>query len=223
METDVQELEQEIEGVDEEASQEAVPSTANDAAATRQPEKRVNLDEFPEFRQYKSARDRAEAERDRKYQAQLAQLQAAQQEMTSRQLAAMDPEERANYERDLAIQEAAYYRQKDQQADIERNKRNTLQGIAERTKVPVDALMEAESPDHAWSIAWEYNEKKAQEAAKQTVEAKQAREQKRAANKVDLGGGTPVQPASEWDREFQRLQKAGDVRGLYAHALAARQ
>ena len=207
---DVQELEQEIEGVEPEASQEAVPSTANDAAATRQPEKRVNLDELPEFRQFKSATDKRIAEMERRHQAQLAQAQAAEQAARQRQLATLDPEERTAYELEEARREAAYYREQAQQVQVLEANRNALQGIADNTKVPVDALMEAESPDHAWSIAWEYNEKKAQEATKETEEAKRAREQKRAANKVDLGGGK-APATSDLDKELAQAFKDGDV------------
>jgi hypothetical protein len=205
---DLQELEQ-GQGVEQEVSNETVQDSTAPEPATRQPAK-VNLDELPEFRQFKSATDKRIAEMERRYQAQLAAAQQQQEQLRQQQLASMEPEDRVAYELAEERRLRAAAEQRAQAYEVEQAKRAALQGIADKAKVPVDVLMDATSPDHAWELAWDYREQEAAKAAKETPEAKAARQQKREANKVDLGIGKPPPSPDDWE-SIDKLYRDGKI------------
>lgn len=219
---DLQELGQ-GQGVDEVVAQDATDqdSTAQEPT-TRQPAK-VNLDESPEFRKWKSEYDRKFAEMQRKHNEELANLTSYQQQLRQQQLANMEPEDRIAFERDEAIRRAEAAERRAQAYEVDQAKRNALQGIATKAKVPVDILMEATSPDHAWEIAWDYKERQDAERQRESEEAKQARQQKREANKVDLGVGKPPPSGDDWEAIEKRYREGKlDTREYFNLALNQR-
>lgn len=204
------------EGVVEETT--AQETTAQEPV-TRQPAK-VNLDDSPDFREWKKRYDQKLSSLERSYQQQLAEARAQQERIHQQQLAQMEPEDRIAYERDLALQRAEAAERRAQAYEVEQAKRAALQGIATKAKVPVDVLMDATSPDHAWELAWDYREQEAAKAAKETDEARAKRQEKREANKVDLGIGKPPPSPDDWGAIEKRYREGKlDTREYFNLAL----
>jgi hypothetical protein len=220
---DVQELEHEVDGVGEVVSTETDPSTAADAAATRQPEK-VNLDGFKEFREYKSAQDRRISQIERTHQQQLAQARAEAQQIRQQfeqnYVGNMDDEQRAAYVAQQATTRAEAAERRLYELDMQAERSKVLQDIAERYEVPVAELAEATDPGHARDLAWEYQKRKKEEQATMSDAAVAERQAKRAANKVDVGSGAPVTPATELDKQFANAKKNKNTKELFRLGLS---
>jgi hypothetical protein len=209
--------------VAEEVSQETVPTT-DDATADRQPETKngkPNLDNLPEFRQYKSeeqkrfaAQERRLAALEARHQQELAQ---ARQEIENRKLAEMDDYQRLEYtgmqtarERDEALRRLQEY-------EIKNQRQQALLAIAEEASeelefsIPVSALVDAESPDQAWRLAARYKRTKQQEAAKNSEAALLARQQKRENNRVEVGSGNPPPSSTGWEARYKKALESGSA------------
>jgi hypothetical protein len=217
----VQELEPQVDAVETEVSQETVPSTGEGTETNRQPAKaKVNLDEFEEFRNYKSVRDKETAQIRKQQEALALQLQQITQQTREQKLANMDDYERERFEKEEARQEAAYYRTQYEQTLIQQQRSQALAQIAQKYKVPLEAIEAAEDPAEARDLAWEWREKQIEQESSKSAEAQAAKAAKREANKVDIGTGIPPTNTSEWEREYQRLEKARDFKGLLKHSLS---
>jgi hypothetical protein len=214
----VQELEQEVDGIGEGVEEVRQPDPIAAATPARQPEK-SNLDSNEDFRKWKSEYDRklANAERAANQERQRYQQMIADQEsrLRERELAGMDDYQRANYERDEALRMAnhAAAQLRDMQTQMARTQALTV--IANKAKIPVSALEEASSEGHAWQLAWDYAQQQLEERERQatyeSAEKREQREQKRAANKVDVGVGQPSTPTNDWERDYAKAKATGSA------------
>lgn len=211
--------EQEVDGVDEGVEESTAPSTADEPKAERQPDKsKVNLDDSPEFRQWKSEYDRRLADTERRYQQQLAQQQAALRE---RELSEMDDYQRLQYELQEERQQKAYMAQRLQEIEVETARTRALGEVSREMGVPVSVLESAQDLNEAWRMAAKYvkntDQRKAEGKAAADAAKAAARADKAGRNQVDLGTGTAAQ-TNDWDREYAKAKKTSG-RSLFAHAL----
>lgn len=191
-----------------------------DAANARQPEK-VQADDLtddPRFRKWQAEQDRKLAklrqeveQREQQYQRQLEQERQA---LRQKQLEGMDDYERAKYEREEAIREAAYWREQAAMIQTQTARERELNNIATKFGVPREVLEEATSRAEALEMAWDYREQQQQEQRQRqerdSEERRTQREEKRAANKVDTGAGIGSTPKSDFEREYEAALKSGN-------------
>lgn len=198
--------------------EESAQPTAQPVAQPTAP--RVNLDELPEFRRFRSEYDRKLAETERRYQQMLAQQQ---QQLRERQVAELDDYGRLELERNEALQREQYANQRLQEIEVEQAKMRVLREVSAEMGVPVEAIAEAADVADAWRLA----AIKQRELQQQREKEQQAELNRRVAeragkvenNRVDLGSGAPV-PANDWEREYQALKGQKPTgRDLFAFAL----
>lgn len=154
----------------------------------------TNLHDDPNFRKLQSQYEKRLAEQAKR----LAELEAARE---AAELADMDDVDRAAYERDK------YKRQLEelqQAAAIEQQKRTILTELSEKSGVPVEVLSTAESAYDAALLAVDYLKRNGQE--------------RREANKVDLGGGRANTPADRYETAARDAFQTGDA-AAYIRAL----
>ena len=164
------------------------------SAQTDKPGAPYNLHEDPNFRKLQSQYEKRLAEQAKR----LAELEAARE---AAELADMDDVDRAAYERDK------YKRQLEelqQAAAIEQQKRTILTELSEKSGVPVEVLSTAESAYDAALLAVDYLKRNGQE--------------RREANKVDLGGGRANTPADRYETAARDAFQTGDA-AAYIRAL----
>lgn len=174
----------------QDAPQQAETTSVGSQAQPQQAPARKNLYDDPDFRALISARDAAHAAQLRQLQQQYEQLQ---QQYEAVALKDMDDFEKAQWQAQKAQAEAQRYRQileqQQQAAALEAQKRQDLERIASLTGVSVDKLQDAESYDAAWERAVKLMRGDA--------------EQKKAANKPYLGGGTASTPSTRREAAIQ--------------------
>ena len=172
---------------------------AGQAQQPAQPQK-VNLDELPEFRQWKSNADRRIAQQEQQYKQ---QMQRQRAEYEARLAERMRPEERQKFdterlqrERDEALQQLNQYQQ-------ERAYYDGIAYITQETGVPMENLDLTGTPEQAWASAarWLRNNNQQQAQSRQVQE-----EQDRRANSVDLGSG--LAPRSKEAKLRERYKAA---------------
>lgn len=211
---DERELEVQDEGVGEGVENSTAEPTAQ-STDSRQPEKKVNLDEFEEFRKYRSETDRRMAEMERRYQQQLAQQQ---QELRNRQMAGMDDYQRLEFELNETRQREQYAYQRIQEIEANQQKLQVLSEISRAMGVPVDAMSEAQDYMDAIRLASSYKQQTEQQRAAQAEKAaaakQQARQEKAERNRVDTGSGTVV-PPNTLDQQFKGARTSKDLAKLY--------
>ena len=175
---------------------------AGQAQQPAQPQN-VNLDDLPEFRQWKSNADRRIAQQEQQYRQ---QMQRQRAEYEARLAERMRPEERQKFdterlqrERDEALQQLNQYQQ-------ERAYYDGIAYITQETGVPMEHLDLTGTPEQAWASAarWLRNNNQQQAQSRQVEE-----EQDRKANSVDLGGGSPPQSkATKLRDRYKAAQKS---------------
>ena len=223
------ELEQSPPGIGAEVEQARQSDPIAEAAEARQPDKpKEDLTANEQFRRWqaemdkKLAAERKERERlERQYQQQLA---AQQQQLEERQLSGMDDYQRAQYERDKAIQEATYWREQAAMIQTQTARERELGTIAQKFSVPREVLEEATSRAEALELAFDYREKQQQEQARaqaeESEERKREREQKKLANQVDTGSGIGSSPKTDFERDYEKALKSGSSQQLAKFLIA---
>jgi hypothetical protein len=131
----------------------------------------------------------------------------------------MDDYERAKFEKQEAEAERDYWKQQHELTLVQQQRAQALAQIASKYKVPMEAIEAAGDPAEARDLAWEWREKQLEQENTRSLETQQAKAAKKEANRVEVGSGKPSSPDGEWEREYQRLLKAGDNRGAIRHAL----
>lgn len=190
---------------DQETGQPAEPTA--DASEARQPEqpqpskeeqRRINLDDMPEFRQWKSRQDKQLAELRQRAEA---AERAAKERMTH--------EERIRYEQEQAQQELETLRQQLQEQQQLNEWIMFVEDIRSETGAPLEALDQSSVPNLIRSAyAWQVQNEREKIAA-------QARNERQTANAVDTGSGSsPDNPQSRWQREYDEARKNGDTLGM---------
>ena len=169
---------------DASTSPEPFASAAPASATTDKPA--GNLHENPDFRKVQS-----------QYEKQMAQLRRELEELKSRdeqaKLAEMDDLDRYKYEADKYRTQLEQLTQIQQ---LEAQKRQVLTELSERSGVPVEELMEADSAYEAALLALD----KTRKGQTQRIEA----------NKVDLGGGRANTPADRHETAARDAFRQGD-------------
>jgi adenine-specific DNA glycosylase len=220
----VQELETPVaDAVETEVSQETVPSTGS-SEEVRQPgqakeDKAFDLTAHPKFREWQAAQDRkTEQLRQAMLQTQQ-QAQRYEQALREKQLEGLDDFGRLELRAQEAEAKAQALEQKLYAAEVQQQRAQALAQIASKYKVPMEAIEAAGDPAEARDLAWEWREKQLEQENTRSLETQQAKAAKKEANRVEVGSGKPSSPDGEWEREYQRLLKAGDNRGAIRHAL----
>ena len=224
-------MEQEVDGVDAGDSDESAQPTA-DETSQRQPNgtdrrviesekthQKINLDEYPEFREWKSKYDQRLTQMEQTYQR---QLYEQQQQLRNSQLAEMDDYERLQYELQEERQAKALAYQRLQEVEVVTAKQRALSEVSQTMNVPLQALEQAQDINEAWRMAAQYQrqseQRRAQEQATAAAAKAAARQDKVARNTVDTGSGAPP-PSSDWDRQYQQFHQKKDPWGMFTHAL----
>lgn len=220
---DERELQEQGVGVGTGDSTESAPSTAEPVAPPATAPK-INLDELPEFRRFRSEYDRKLAETERRYQQMLAQQQ---QQLRERQVAELDDYGRLELERNEALQREQYANQRLQEIEVEQAKMRVLREVSAEMGVPVEAIAEAADVADAWRLAAiKQRELQQQREVERQAELNRRvaeRTQKVENNRVDTGSGTPI-PQNDWERGYQELKAKGKTgRDLFAFALNNKQ
>ena len=219
---DERELQEKGVGVGTGDSTESAPSTAEPVVQPTAPSK-VNLDELPEFRRFRSEYDRKLAETERRYQQQLAQQQ---NELRNRQLSEMDDYQRLEYELNETRQREQTAYQRLQEIEVEQAKMRVLREVSAEMGVPVEAIADAADVADAWRLAAikqrELQQQREKERQTQETQRVAERAGKIANNRVDLGSGTPV-PTNDWERTYLAAKGRKDSRSLFKLALGEQQ
>jgi hypothetical protein len=211
---DERELQEQGVGVETGVEESTAPSTAEPVAQpTAQP--RVNLDELPEFRRFRSEYDRKLSETERRYQAMLAQREA---ELRNSRVAGMDDYQRLEYELDETRQREQMAYQQLEEVRVEQAKMRVLREVSQEMGVPVEAIAEAADVADAWRLAAikqrEIQQQQAKERQTQETQRVAERAGKIANNRVDLGSGAPATALSDWDMKFKNARTAKDLAKL---------
>lgn len=182
---------------------------AQEESGKAQASKKVNLQEFPEFREFQSTVDRQRAALEQA--ANLARQEAAE---TKARLEALEnaaygkddygkmqlAATRAAREAEAAKRELAQYQAREQEQTA---KAQALSKIADKYGVPLADLMVARDYEHAMDLAIEARDRLRDEK-------RQTQDQRREANRPDLGGGAPSTPSTRWDQDYDDAVQKGD-------------
>jgi hypothetical protein len=164
--------------------------------------KPVNLHELPEFRRYQS-------EQDKKFTALQRELEATRAQQQQAAMAQMTPEQRMQYQVQMQQQELQRYQQMVQQQQIAQQKQQDIDKLSKLSGAPSSVFEAAETYDDAVLIAMNY-------MRENTPQAVAARQEKAAANKVDLGGGGQVVTAETVrQKEMDAALAKGDSRTYF--------
>lgn len=219
----VQELEAQGQAVGEEVAEATVPSTGEGAETTRQPgqadDKGFDLTAHPKFREWQAAQDRKTEQLRQQTMRLEQQTQQYQQALREKQLEGLDDYGRLELRAQEAEAKAQALEQKLYAAEVQQQRAQALAQIAEKYKVPIEAIEAAQDPAEARDLAWEWREQQLTQESTKSAEAQAAKAAKREANKVEVGSGLPPSSLDDWEREYTRLKKAGDNRGMLRHAL----
>lgn len=229
-----QEFEQ-VDGVEEGVEESTAPATADSTqdgqpngtdrriVQSEQTKQKINLDEYPEFRRFKSEYDRKLAETERRYQAMLAQQE---QQLRAKQFAEMDDYQRIEWERNEALAREQAAQQRLQEYEVVQRKNQVLQRISRVTGVPVEELQDAQDFEDALELAamkrQTIEERRAEQLRLEGERRAAERAAKQANNRVDVGRGTST-PTTDWDKQYEQFRQRKDPWSMFQHALGERQ
>lgn len=192
----------------EEASPQPTPTTPE-----AKPE-RVNLQEFPDFRNYQAAMERRVQQRD-------AENARLQEEYDKAVMSSMDDVQRAEYRAFRLQQQLEHERtsrvefEQQQQAMMIRQQR--INEVANEYGVPVEHLANAENPAQLYTAALAYL--KQQSETRGSARTKAIRDQIEA-NAPDLGGGGGY--SDEFGQRAQRAIQTKDMTSLWREAFGGK-
>lgn len=127
----------------------------------------------------------------RQYQQQIAQYQ---QQLAEAQMAGMDDLEKERFQRQQLEAQLQQRLQYDEMTYLQQQRWNKLNEIATKTGVPVDTLVNAQTPDEAYDIALSLQKQQIETlATKRAAEIKELQEH----SKVDLGSGSYTNPKEQ--------------------------
>lgn len=190
------------------ASTNGQPQPANGEAQAETPKQKVNLHELPEFRELQSKRDKREAELQRTIEAERQErlrLQRQFEEFQDR--AAPDDYTRLELQLRRSQEKLAAYEQQMRAVQSEREaadaRDKALREIADEFGVPRAELDDATDYKHATKLAVAYLTGQKQRKAQED-------EERREANRPDIGGGKTSTPSSRFDREYEDAMRRKD-------------
>jgi len=170
-----------------------------------QPAEKVNLDDIPEFRQWKSQTDKRLAEYEKAKRE--AEARAEQQA-----LAGMDQYERAQYEAEKNARRAKELEDQLMQVQADQYRQQRLGDISKQYGVPVDQLDDT-SPEAALQSALDYlSSGKGRRRSGGTAAP---------APRVDVGGGSPKGQAERLKERYRDAKKQFDSTAMLRIATEA--
>jgi DNA repair exonuclease SbcCD ATPase subunit len=182
------------------------PQASEGTAPQSQPkQEKVNLFDLPEFKGYQAQFNRTVSG----LQAELQQLRQAQAQAT---MSGMDDLEKANYLLQEKEREIAGYREAMEQQRIQQQRWQDVQSLSELSGAPTSVLQHAETYDEAVKLSIQWMKENG-------ASAKEIKDAKAEANRVDLGNGGASTPQDRESRERQELLKRGDTRALFLKIL----
>lgn len=165
-----------------------------------------------DLRKLKSTYDRQIKEMREEFQARLSQQERLAEEAYVRQLTDAEREEYESQKHSRSLQ-SEWQRIEAERQRVMRER--DLINLHKRTGTPLDLLDEAQSPQQALEIALEWQEKNYEKRLKEQLKA---REEKAAANRVDVGGGRPA-TEKEGDPIAEKALASGDLRAYFKQSL----
>lgn len=187
----------------------ALPEQGKETAAPPK-EKKVNLYELPEFREYQSVMTRKQQELERR-----ANELAARERETK--MARMNDLEKQRFlaneanERAAALEQRIQYMQAVQQRDAD------IEALSKKTGAPRDMLAAAATYIEATELAVEWVAQNADKTVKEKVKAALDAQK---ANQPDLGGGAPKTPLSPQEERIQVARNQRNAKDFVAAILA---
>lgn len=196
---------QEVAEHDDQAVEDRQPKQDEDPWAN------VNLDEIPSFRSYKSTMDKKLSQRDEILAQERRQREALQRQYEQDRMAGMNAEQKANYRAELAERRALEAEERLQLMEAAERRDRILKEIADEAGIPVSALQDAEDPVDAVRRAVSYRNTAGQE---RSTERQQYERERRAANRVDIGAGSPPGVQDELQRKYDKAKENYDSGGM---------
>jgi hypothetical protein len=186
-------------------AQTSVGDAPQERATQNKTTEKVDLFKIPEFRGYQAQMNRTVSQ----LQNELAQLKQAQ---NAARMEGMDELERATYLLQEKEAELQQYRAELQRREIQAQRDADLSELSDLTGAPKNVLAVAETYDEAVKLSIQWMKENG-------ATAKEIREAKAEANRVDLGGGKAVTPQDREAQERAALLKAGDTKSLFLRIL----
>lgn len=187
--------------------------------STRQP-KKVNLDEFEEFRDWKRKSDQRVAQAERAASQAAQRAQALEEQFHQARMNGMDEVDRVAYERDLL-------RRQLQQIEEQRNydfqlfqwDRN-LDDIVAETGVPREQIADAQNIHEAWRIGRKYEKQQAGKGKKasrydELDEDDEDTSARPVDDRVTLGAGKPQGKAGRLQADYNKALSQNDLDGMW--------
>lgn len=201
------ELEDDVEVVDSSTSAGETVSTDLQTPSRQPQQQKVNLDELPEFRQWKSQTDSRVSRAE--YEAQQARQQAANLKNQYDQILMqnMTVEQQLQYQNQQLLQQLQDVDQQRRQDAIAAQWRLDMQDISNQTGYPVEELLQQGLNSYeSWKVAnkWVREQQGKKPASEQGVD-----------DRVEVsGGGKPLSQAQRYQREYEKALELADWRGM---------
>jgi vacuolar-type H+-ATPase subunit I/STV1 len=186
-------------------TQSSVGAAPQERAPENKTTEKVDLFKLPEFRGYQAQMNRTVSQ----LQNELAQLKQAQ---AAAKMEGMDELERATYLLQEKENELNQYRAALHQREIQAQRDADLSELSDLTGAPKNVLAVAETYDEAVKLSIQWMKENG-------ATAKEIREAKAEANRVDLGGGKAVTPVDREAQERADLLKRGDTKNYFLRIL----
>jgi prolyl-tRNA editing enzyme YbaK/EbsC (Cys-tRNA(Pro) deacylase) len=201
-----EELENQV-AVEDGDSQESTESTGQQSG-DRQPQgQRINLDDLPEFRKWKSQMDQRLSQTERRIQEEQQRAAELENRMHTERMAQMDESERLAYENQLLKKSLADQQKQQQQNFLAWQKEQDITDVATTLGVDKEALIEALPPNAdsfvLWKVAYQLQGKK---SGRQVDEAA-----RKATEEVHIGASKPSGPTSKYQQMYDEAVKSFDV------------
>lgn len=172
-------------------------------------EKKVNLYEIPEFREYQSAMTKRQQELER----QAAELAARERES---RLSKMNDYEKQKFLAQEAQQRAQALEQRLQYMEALAQREADIKALSQKTGAPEEMLMQAATYIEASELAVEWVAQNADKTVKEKVKAALSAQK---ANQPDMGGGAPKSPLSAKEERVQVARNQRNAKDFVAAIL----
>lgn len=176
---------------------------------------KLNLDELPQFRQYKSAMDKKLGETARQYEQRMRELQ---DRLDATAMSGMDDVEKVQYENRSMKDRYKEMEAKVQAMQMEKDKFDFLTQINTEYGIPMSDLAGAESPSDVQVLVANHLKKQVEETNKTWEQKYKELEAKVRSgseeNQVDVGGGAPPDEADDLRADYAEALSHNDVREM---------
>lgn len=185
------------------ANAEAKPTGQEDGS--RQP--RPNLDEFPEFREWKSRADSRDWQRQQEITQVSQRAAQMEQELHNIRMQGMDEVQQYAYQNQLLQQQIANLNRARELDAFAIQRQRDLEEIAHSTGIPIEQLYGARDTHEAWKIGYKHQS--------ENGNRRQASGDERAPNDtVDVGGGRPSSAQARLQAEYDKAAKNYDMQRM---------